>query len=98
MNVGQNAAIGDRYISEQLVQLFVVLDGQGNVTRHDTGLFIVSCGVAGQFQDFGAQVFQHGRQVDWGTGTHSRCVLALAKVTADTTNRELQTGLGRGGG
>jgi len=45
---------------EQLVQLFIVLDSQSDVTGNDTALLVVTSGVSGQFQDLGAQVLQDG--------------------------------------
>jgi len=75
--------------TQELVQLLVVLDGEGDVPGYDTALLVVTGGVPGEFQDLGAQVLEHGSQVDGGAGTHTGGVLALAKVTADTTDGEL---------
>ena len=99
MNVGQDTTSGNGDISEQLVQFLVILDSQGDVARHNTALLVVTSGVSGEFEDFGTQVFQDGRQVDGGPSTHTSGVLALTQVTSDTTDGELQTSLGgRAGG
>jgi len=79
-------------IPKQLVQFFVILDGQSNVAGNDAALFVVSRGVARQFQNLGAQVLQNGGEVNGGTGSHARRVLALTEVTADAAHGELQTG------
>ena len=66
---------GNGDISQQTVQLFVVLDGKSNVTGDDTRLFVVAGGVSGQLEDFGTEVFQDGSQVHGGSGTHASGVL-----------------------
>ena len=40
MDVGKDTARGDGDISEQLVQLLVILDGEGEVTRHNASMFV----------------------------------------------------------
>jgi hypothetical protein len=67
------------------------------VTRHDTGLLVITGGVASELEDFSAQVLENGGEIHRGTGTHAGSVLALTKVTTDTTDGKLQTGLGRRG-
>ena len=55
-------------------------------------------GVAGEREDLGTEVLEDGSEVDGSTGTHAGGVLSLTEVTTDTTDRELKTSLGRGGG
>ena len=98
MDVGQDTTSGDRHSSQKLVELLVVLHGKSNVTGHNTALLVVAGGVASQLEDLSAEVLEDGGEVDGSTGTHAGGVLALTKVTADTTNWELQAGLGRRGG
>ena len=98
MNVGQDTTRGNGDSSQKSVEFFVVLDGKGNVARHDTRLLVVTGGVSGKFQNLGAQVLQDSGKVDRGTGSHTGGVLSLTQVTSDTTDRELKTSLGRGGG
>ena len=94
MNIRQDATGRNRDIAQQLVQFFVILDGQRNVTGNDATFFIIPGRVAGQFQDFGAQVLQHGGQIDGRTRTHARRVLALTNVATNATDGELKSGLG----
>jgi hypothetical protein len=65
------------------------------MSGNDTGLLVVTSGVASQLEDFGSEVLKDGSQVDGSTGTDTLSVVALAEKTVDTTNGESQTGLGR---
>lgn len=69
--------------------LFVVLDGQLQMTRHDTGLLVVAGSVASKFEDLGSKIFKDCSEVDGCTGTNTLCVVALLKQTVDTSDREL---------
>ena len=94
MNIRQHSTGSNRDIAEQPVQFFIILDCQSNVPWNDTGLFVITGGVASKLQNFGAEVFQDGCQVHGGSGTHTGSVLALTEVTTNTTDRELQSSLG----
>lgn len=48
--------MGDDDGSEEFVELFVVSDGELQVSRNDTGLFVVSGGVTGKFENLGSEV------------------------------------------
>ena len=61
----------------------------------DTGLLVVTGGVASQLEDFGSQVLKDGGEVDGRSGTDTLGVVALAEETVNTTNGERETGLGR---
>ena len=61
MDVGQDASRRNGHATEQLVELFVILDGQGNVAGNDAALFVVAGGVSGQFEDFRAEVLEYRR-------------------------------------
>ena len=95
MNVGEDTTLGDGDVSEQLVQLLVVPDGELKVTGDDTGLLVVARSVTGQLEDFGSEVLKDGSEVDGSTSTDTLSVVALAKETVDTTDGESETGLGR---
>ena len=60
MNVGQNPSRRDGHIAQQFVELLVIFHRQSDVTRNNAGLFVVAGSVAGQFQNFGTQIFQNG--------------------------------------
>ena len=78
MNVGKDTTLGDGNVSEKFVQLFIVADGELKMTRNDTGLLVVTGGIAGQFENFGCQVLKDGSEVDGSTcdsslGCRFRC-------------------------
>ena len=94
VDVGQDTTLGNGDMAQQLVQFLVVADGQLQMAGDDTRLLVVAGSVAGQFEDFGGQVLEHGGQVDGGTGTDALGVVATAQQAVDTANGELKTGLG----
>ena len=95
MDVGEDTARGDGDAREQLGELLVVADGQLDVAGHDAGLLVVARGVAGELQDLGGQVLEHGGEVDGGARADAGRELALLQVAGDTADRELEAGLGR---
>jgi hypothetical protein len=94
VNVGEDTTLGDGDVSEKLVQLLVVSDGELKMTGDDTGLLVVAGGVASQLEDFSSKVLEDSGEVDGSTGTDTLSVVALAEQTVDTTDGERQTGLG----
>jgi hypothetical protein len=94
VNVGEDTTLGDGDVSEKLVQLLVVPDGELEMTGNDTGLLVVAGSVTGQLEDLSREVLKDGSEVDGGTGTDTLSVVALAEKTVDTTDGESETGLG----
>jgi hypothetical protein len=95
VDVGQDTALGDGNVSEKLVQLLIVPDGELQMAGDDTGLLVIAGGVASQLKDFGGQVLEDSGEVDGGTGTDTLSVVALPEETVDTTNGESETSLRR---
>ena len=62
---------------------------------NDTGLLVVTGGVASQLENLGSEVLKDGGEVDGSTGTDTLSVVALAEQTVDTADGERQTSLGR---
>jgi hypothetical protein len=60
----------------------------------NSGLLVVSRGIACQFEDLGSQVFKNCSQVDWSAGTNPLSVVTLTEQTMDTTNWELKSSTG----
>ena len=87
--------LGDGDVTEKLVQFLVIADGKLEMTGDDTGLLVVTGGVASQFENFGSEVLENGSEVDRGTGTDTLSVVALPQKTVNTTDGEGETGLGR---
>lgn len=95
VNVGENTTLGDGDVAEKLVQLLIVADGELKVTGNDTGLLVVTGGVASKLEDLSSQVLEDGCEVDGSAGTNTLSVVALAEETVDTADGERETGLGR---
>lgn len=94
VDVGQNTTLGDGDMAEKLVQLLIVADGELKVTRDDTGLLVVTSGVASKLEDLSSQVLEDSGEVDGSASTDTLGVVALAEETVDTTDRERETSLG----
>lgn len=67
MDVGKNTTLGDRNVSEKLVQLLIVADGELKVTRDDTGFLVVTGGIASKFENLSSEVLKNGSKVNRGT-------------------------------
>ena len=94
VDVWQDTALGDGDAAHELVELFVVSDGELQVSRRDSGLLVVSGCVACKFQDLGGEVFKDGCEVHWGACTDSGTVGAELEVTVDTSDWELESSTG----
>lgn len=55
-DVGEDTTLGDDDGSEEFVELFIVSDGELEMTGNDTGLLVVSGGITGQLEDFSSEV------------------------------------------
>lgn len=95
VNVGENTTLGDGDVSQKLVQLLIVPDGELEVTGNDTRLLVVAGSVASKLENLGREVLKDSGEVDGGTGTDTLSVVALSQETVDTTDRERETSLGR---
>merc|ERR1711944_199558 len=89
-DVGEDTSLSDGDSSQELVQLFVITDGQLQMTGDDPGLLVVTSGVTGQLKNLSGQVFHDGSQVDGGTSTNTLSIVSLAEKTMDTTDGELK--------
>jgi hypothetical protein len=95
VDVGEDTALGDGDVPEELVQLLIVPDGELEMAGDDTGLLVVARGVASQLENLSSEVLENGGEVDGSTGTNTLSVVALAEETVDTADGESQTSLGR---
>ena len=95
MDVGEDTTLGDGDVTQELVQLLIVPDGELEMTGNNTGLLVVTGGVTSQLENFGSEILKHSREVDGSTGTDTLGVVALPEKTVDTTNGEGKTSLGR---
>ena len=76
---------------EQLVEFFVVSDGEQDVSGDDSGLLVVLGCVSGQFQHLSSEVLEHCCQVHGRTGTDSFGVVGVSEETADSADWELES-------
>ncbi|XP_043856595.1 histone H1.4-like isoform X1 [Dromiciops gliroides] len=97
LDVGQNAALGDGNLAQQLVELFVVADGQLKMTGNNTSLLVVPGGVTRQLQDLGGQILEHSSQIHRSPGTDPLSIVAFAEQTMNATHGKLKTSSGRTG-
>ena len=67
MDVRQNTTLGNGDMAKELVQFFVIANGQLEMAWDDTSLLVVTGGIASQFEDFCCEVLKHGGEVDRST-------------------------------
>ena len=97
MDVRENSSLGDGDASEELVQLFVVADGELDVARDDPGALVVLGGVSGELEKFGGEVLEDGGEVHGSTGTYALGEASLTKISCHPSDGELESGLGTPG-
>ena len=90
LDVWQHTTLGDSDASEQLVQLFIVPDGQLQMARVDPLLLVVTSCVAGKLKNLSSEVLHYSSKVDGSTSTDSLGVVATAKETVNTANWKLE--------
>ena len=91
LDVREDTSLSDGDSSKQLVQLFVVTDGQLEVTGDDPGLLVVTGCVTSQLEDLSCQILHHCSHVHWGSSSNALSIVSLAEQTVDTSNRELES-------
>lgn len=90
VDAGEDTTKGDGGADEG-VELLVTTDGELQVAGRDTLDLEVLCGVAGELEDFGRQVFEHGRHVHGRLCRDAHLVLRVRlEETLDTTAGELE--------
>ena len=92
LDVWKNTTLGDSDSTKKFVQFFVISDGELQMTRNDSCLLVVTSGISGQFENFCAQVFENGGQVNWCTCSYSFSIVSLSQKTVNTTDWELKPG------
>ena len=95
MNIGKDTASSNGDISQELVELLIVLDGKSNVTRNDAAFLVVTSGIASKFENLSTKVLEDGSKVDGSSSSHTGAVLSLTEITSNTTDGELKTSFSR---
>ena len=91
-DVGENSSFGNGGVPQELVQLFVVSDGQEDVSWDDSGLLVVLGGVSGKFENFSSKVFKDGCEVDGSSGSDSFGVVSMSEKSSNSSDGELKSG------
>ena len=94
VDVGEDTTLGDGDSAAQSLQLFVVADGELDVSGVDSGLLVVPGGVASQLDHLGGEVLEHGGQVDWSASADSISPVAVAKHSVHSADGERQSSAG----
>ena len=94
VDVGEDSTSSDGDSAKKLVELLVVLDGEGDVPGDNPGLLVVAGGVSGELEDLSGEVLEDGGKVDTGSDSDAGSVSALLEVAADTSDGELKSSLG----
>lgn len=97
MDVGQHTTGGDGDTSEELVELFVVANGELDMAGDDALLIVVAGGVAGELENLSGEVLKDCGEVHRGTSTDACGVPTNAEVAMHTTDRELEPSLAGAG-
>ena len=93
VDVREDTARGNGDLTQELVQLLVVSDGELDVSRDDSLLLALLGGVSGELKDLSDHVLEDSSQVHGGTRTDLAGESAVLQETTDAANRELQTSL-----
>ena len=97
LDVGQYTTLGNSDSGEKFVQLFVITDGQLEMSWDDSRFLVVTGSVASEFKNLSSEVLHDGSQVDWCTSAYTLGIVALAEETVDTSNWELKSSPGASG-
>ena len=93
MNVGKHAAARNSHLIEKLVKLFIVANGELDVSWDDPRLFVVSCGIARQLEHLCCQILHHCSHVDGSSRADALRILAFLHEAGNPADWELETGL-----
>ena len=88
-DVGEDTSFSNCGVGQQFVELFVVSDGEENVSWDNSGFFVVLGGITGKFQNLSSQIFEDGSEIDWGTSTDSFSVVGVSEESSDSSDWEL---------
>lgn len=95
VDVREDTTLCDGDVSEKLVQLLVISDGELKMTGNDTGLLVVASSVTGKLENLGGEILEDGSEIDGSTSTNSLGVVAFPQESVDTTDGESETGFRR---
>jgi len=91
VDVRQDSASGNGDASEELVELLVVAHGELHVAWNDAPFLVVAGSVAGELEDLGRKVLEHGSEVHGRPCAYAIGVPALLEIAVYTPDGELET-------
>ena len=92
MDVWNNTGGSNCDVGEELVELFVVADGEHDVAWGNAGLLVIAGSISGKLENFDGKVLEDGGHKDRSTGTDAVAITALTEETMETADRELKAG------
>ena len=91
--VGLNTGAGDDGVGEELVEFFVFLETEENVTGDDAVLLVLADDHDGDLQNFGDEVLKDGSEVDGSADSDTFGVATVLEESGDSSDWEAQTSL-----
>ena len=92
LHVREDSTRGNGRLSDHLVELLVVSDGELNVTGNDPLLLGLDSGITGKLDDLAAKVLEHSSGEDTSTLTNLLGVAASLVHGVDATDGERNVG------
>ncbi|CAD2221799.1 histone H2A [Angomonas deanei] len=91
-----HAALGDGHVLEQLAEVVVVADGEGQGAGRQAAHLLAALrrGLHGKLKNLRDDILQYRSKVGGARGTHAAGVLSAAEERAHAADGEDQTGLG----
>ena len=90
-DVGENTSLSNGGVVKKLVELFVVADGQQNVSGHNSGLFVVLSSVSSQLKNLSSEILKDCSQVNWGSSSDSFGIVSMSQKSANSSDWELES-------
>ena len=95
LDVRQDTALGNGDSGEKFVQLFVVTDGELEMSRDDPSLLVVTGSIASEFENLSSEVLHDSGEVHGSSSTNSFGIVAFAQKTVDPSDGELKSSTSR---
>ena len=93
MDVVEHTTGGNGDADKEFVELLLVAHGKVHMAGDNASFFVVAGGVAGELENLGAKVLEHGGEVYGRAGADTRGVLALLEEAVHTADGKLETRL-----
>lgn len=91
MNVWKDTTLSDGDVTQELIQFFVIADGELKMTGDNASFLVVTRSISSQFENFSGKILENSSKVDRGAGTNALGIVSLSKQSVHTTNWESKT-------